>query len=59
MIVWRTVMKEIPSDCAHCACFACTLPLNKNGDAVLKKYTTRRHPCCPLLKIEEGVKENV
>lgn len=53
MIVYETVMKEIPHDCFHCSMVLCSLPMKHDGVTVKAAYLKKRHPDCHLREVED------
>jgi hypothetical protein len=56
MIVKKTGMENMPSNCLDCTDVFCNLPLKKgynNNDVILKRYTKKRHENCSLIDIKE------
>ncbi len=54
MIVYKTSMDKMPTDCTECALMFCNLPCRRrDSSSILSKYFDKRHPECPLAEITE------
>lgn len=51
-VVYKTGMDRMPKNCAECKMLECSLPTKRGRpEEILKTYTTKRHPRCPLMEI--------
>lgn len=55
MIVYKTIMAEIPKSCGECWCEYCKLPMAPMTTyrRVISRYLNERHEKCPLIEIKE------
>ena len=54
MIYWKTLMKEIPTNCADCKLVEwCPYPVKADGVHIRKSCVTKRHKDCPLVEVTE------
>ena len=54
MIYWKTLMKEIPPNCADCKLVEwCPYPVKADGVHIRKSCVTKRHKDCPLVEVTE------
>lgn len=60
MIYKKTLMEELPQNCVECLEMGCRLPEKagwRNTGDILKPFTKKRHPDCPLVIEEELLKK--
>lgn len=54
MIVYKTSMDKMPTDCAECVLEFCGLSCRRrDSNGIWHKYYDKRHPDCPLAEITE------
>lgn len=51
LIMYKTLMKEMPNTCMDCSMVICNKPMGKDGN-FRELYKHSRHEECPLVKVK-------